>query len=517
MFIFYDLETSDLDKSYSQILQIGMIFADDDFNMMSSKDIRCKREPWIIPSPGALLTTGFTADDMKNAPNSHFELMQEVDRWIRSQNWPITFVGYNNIGFDEEFLQNCLHQTLHEPFLTVGRKTANDPANNRADVLTLVKTAHKYMPGVLKLEIDNGYGKPSMSLGNVARQNGVELSEDDAHEAIADVKATIAIAKLIRTAAPEIYDQWLKLAPKSGVDEFLSNEQVFTYQNYNNNYIATSITDNNKFKNEHVVFDLSQDPTEYLEMSVDELTEVLKNKDIKKSDKPFQVVKKNKQPILMPISMSDAVISENVDMSLMEERANLIKANKQFQNNIAQAAANALPVYDKAKDIEKQIYDFPPNKVKWALNKWMKSFRESDWDKRVELIKEFDVKFKDDIKDSPSIKRFNQFAKRLMYSEAQNKMTDKGVQAFAGALLSRLTNEDLDVPHMTLPKARAQLEKIEEERASGTPRWQEVTDTQIRSLKLFYTSIEKELNIAAKKSTPDIVQKTTTKKSGLNK
>src|SRR5690606_19080980 len=50
----------------------------------------------------------------------------------------------------------------------------------------------------------------------------------------------------------------------------------------------------------------------------------------------------------------------------------------------------------------------------------------------------------------------------------------------------------LKAPYMTVAKARKELEQIERERTAGKPRWKDVTDTQIRSLKLYYTSMEKE-------------------------
>jgi len=59
-------------------------------------------------------------------------------------------------------------------------------------------------------------------------------------------------------------------------------------------------------------------------------------------------------------------------------------------------------------------------------------------------------------------------------------------------IASRLLNPDPKAPYMTIAKARKELEQIERERAAGKPRWKEVTDTQIRSLKLYYTAMEKE-------------------------
>ena len=77
MYIFYDTETTGLDKDFSQILQIALVFTDDKLNILSSKKIECRRSPWVVPTPGAMLTTGFVPDDLKNNPYSHFEMTKQ--------------------------------------------------------------------------------------------------------------------------------------------------------------------------------------------------------------------------------------------------------------------------------------------------------------------------------------------------------------------------------------------------------------------------------------------------------
>src|SRR3989304_1097145 len=118
MFVFYDTETTGLDKDFTQILQIALAFTDDDLNILSSKKLECRTSPWVVPSPGALLTTRFAPDDLKNNKYSNYEMMQEVKAWICEQHWPLTFVGYNSIGYDEPVLAQNLYQNLLDQGLT---------------------------------------------------------------------------------------------------------------------------------------------------------------------------------------------------------------------------------------------------------------------------------------------------------------------------------------------------------------------------------------------------------------
>jgi len=506
VYIFYDLETSDLDRDFAQIFQIAMVFADDDMNMLSSKDLKCKKLPWIVPSPGAMLITGFTPDDLKKTKMTHLEMMDEVDAWVRSQHWPLTFIGYNSLKFDEPVLRQGLHQTLHDPFLTTGRKNWGDTPNGRADVMNMVKAVHMFAPGTLKLDIKTPSGNPSMTLGNVCAQNGVPLAEEDAHDALVDVKATIGVAKLIKTAAPEIFKQMMSLTTKDSVDQFLKTTDVFAYGQcpYGEYHasITTSITDNKTYNGENIVFDLSFDPKEFLDLSVDEIADLMKQRYDDKYKQPFQAVQKNSQPILLPVDQADAIRPAELDDKTLKKRLALIKNNPDFRDKVAKAAAKARPVFKAGDEIEQKIYDFPNSTVRRQLDTWINEFKSADWSERVDLINGFSKKFEQGIKKQPSLKRYMQFAQRVVYADAPEKMSESRRNAYAKAIYARMTSDDQETHIVTTKRAREELVEIEKARADGAPQWKHVTDTQVRSLKLFYTSLEREFKESSEKKPP---------------
>lgn len=511
MYIFYDLETSGLNQNFSQIFQIAMVFADDELNMLSSKDLKSRRLPWVVPSPGAMLITGFTADDLKKAPMSHFEMMAETNKWVRSQHWPLTFIGYNSLGFDEPVLRQNLHQTLHDPYLSTGRKSWGDEPNKRADVFNMVQATFLYAPGTLKLKEKTPSGRPSLSLGNVARQNGVNLSEEEAHDALADVKATIGVAKVIKAAAPEIWKQMMSLTTPKGVDDFLKNTPIFAHsQRWYGDYkssLMTPVADREGYGTEHTAFDLSFDPAKYMDLSVDELAELMKVRGDESFDQPLRSIRKNTHPVLMPLDMADPIRTKDMpDDKTLKARADMVANNKDFQKKIAKAAAKAHP-FDNAgqvQEIEQMIFEFPDKSVRKELDQWMADFRAGDWDQKFELVKEFPKQFEWAIKKQPPLKRFVQFGQRILFADAPDKMSAEKYEAYAAGIHKRLTNENDDVGYMTLNKARAELAEIETLRADGDEKWAHVTDTEIRSLKLYYTAMEKEFATATpKKPTAD--------------
>jgi exodeoxyribonuclease-1 len=505
MYIFYDTETSGLEKDFSQILQIALVFTDDDMNILSSKKIDCRRSPWVVPSPGALLTTGFTPDDLKNSKNTSYEMMHEVDQWLRARYWPVIFSGYNTLGYDEPVLSQNFHQNLLDPFLTTLASKNNGGTNSRSDMMVMVKAVVAYMPGALTLKTKNDFGSVSLSLINVAEQNGVNLSHEDAHDAMNDIKATIGVAKMLKKTAPQIWDQMTKLSSEKGVQDFLANNKLFThaYVVYGKaqSAVATAVTTRPEDKTA-VMFDLSYDPAPYQAMSVEELKDVI----LKQSErvpygqprppKPFRMAQEDAQPILMPMDLSEAVIPAKFDEKVAEARADAIKADAQFRQKLAQAASLAYAAQNPgpAKPQPEQLMNTPlsaPTKAK--LEQWMKEYNATtEWQENARLIDDFYTRFEDELKTEPEIRRYVQFAGRILFEHDPEQLSEDKREKMNGYIAAHILTPDLKVPQMTIAKARQELAQIEQERADGKARWAEVSDTQIRSLKLYYTAIEKE-------------------------
>jgi exodeoxyribonuclease-1 len=68
-------ETTGTCTSFDQILQFAAVRADDELNVFDTFDVRCRLLPYVVPAPGALLTTGVTVADITSCPLSHFEMM----------------------------------------------------------------------------------------------------------------------------------------------------------------------------------------------------------------------------------------------------------------------------------------------------------------------------------------------------------------------------------------------------------------------------------------------------------
>lgn len=488
MFIFYDTETTGLNRDFDQILQIALVFTDENLNVLSSKKLECRRSPWSIPSPGAMLITGFTPDDLKSAKISHAQMMAEVVGWTKGRHWPVIFAGYNTLGFDEGIFAANLEQTLHDQGLTTATNPYNNKLNGRFDVFSVVKAAYAYMPGALKLDEKNEYGSVKLSLMSVAEQNGVVLSAHDAHDAMNDIRATLDLAKVIRKVAPDLWDQMTRMSTRAGVDKFIAAHPVFTHSIVTvgkvNAGVVCPVADG-------VFFDLTQDPTKVMAMSEDELVNVF----TQKGPRPFRTYNAAEQPILMPLDQSDAVLPKDFNEALAQSRAQLIASDPAFMARVAKAremvAAQAVKPAPVQPELSGGVAIDPAVQLK--LNQWKKDFLEApDWKSAAAIVDRFysDLGCAEGAK--PELRRFANFAGRLVYEHAPECLSADKLKKMREYIAKRVLATDTNVAWPTIPKARKELEQIEQERQSGSSKWKHVQDKDIRALKLYYTALEKE-------------------------
>jgi exodeoxyribonuclease-1 len=209
-FAFFDLETSGLSVHYDQIIQIAAIRADNTFaepvDGRGQFSFRARRRPHITPSPAAMLATGLRPADLETGL-PQFDVVFDAAERLRS--WGATvFAGFNSLRFDEPFLRHRLFENLEAPYLT------QTSGSTRVDFLRVAQAVAVLAPGALRIPV-NQDGMRSFALGGLVRANAIAFPEETAHEALADVKATMALARLIRARAPQVLAETLALADKA--------------------------------------------------------------------------------------------------------------------------------------------------------------------------------------------------------------------------------------------------------------------------------------------------------------
>src|SRR5262249_11073698 len=259
-FVFYDTETTGKDRYFDQILQFAAIKTDDDLNPIETFNVRCRLLPHVVPSPGALLATGVSAADLTSAPLSHFEMMRQVrtkmNDWCREG---AIFIGWNSMRFDEALLRQAYYQSLLPVYQT------NTNGNGRADAMRMAQVVAACIPNAIAVPIE-GRCKRTFKLELVAEANGIRL--DNAHEALADAEATLAIAQLLKQRAPQIWRPLVANARKAKILQLMEDNPVLllseTFGGTPFNMMVAPISASCNNPNEWALFDLQFDPEQLL-------------------------------------------------------------------------------------------------------------------------------------------------------------------------------------------------------------------------------------------------------------
>ncbi len=435
-YVFNDTETTGTETTFDQILQFAAIRTDDDLNELERFNIRCRLLPHIIPSPIALRVTRVTPA-MLTDPDlpSHYEMIRQIrDKLLQ---WsPATFIGFNSISFDENLLRQALFQTLHPPYLT------NTNGNARSDVLRMAYAASVYTPDAMVVPSDDR-GRQVFRLEEIAPANG--YNHEVAHEAMADVTATIYIARLIRDCAPVIWKAMDGATTKDAVKNYVATESLFSLtENYFGriySWLVTPCGQNPQDAGQLAVFDLFFDPDDYRSLSVENLVSVLNA-----SSKAIRSLRTNRQPIMMPAGNAPAGTKAlQIPPDERRRRVEVIQRDPDFQARVGQAQARRFADEDPPAYVEQRIYDSFPNAADEAR---MEQFHQADWGDRSALAAQI---------EDPSI---SEFARRLIYFESPEMLTDAQSAELSAWMANRVLTEDKIVPWMTVRKALRETDAL---------------------------------------------------------
>ena len=141
-FLFYDFETSSSNKAWGQIIEIGAILTDDDLNELDRFEAKCRLAPGVIPEAMSLIVSNTTPKRLKETNLSHYQMVRQfvekLKKWGKT-----TYIGWNNIDFDQIFWRHTLFQSLEYPFAS----TVN--GNKEGDLINLARAANLYYPGTV--------------------------------------------------------------------------------------------------------------------------------------------------------------------------------------------------------------------------------------------------------------------------------------------------------------------------------------------------------------------------------
>ena len=436
--VFYDFETCSSNVSYGQIIQAAAVLVNDNFQELDRFEGRCKLSPGIVPEAMALLINKTTPKILKETNLSHYQMLRQlVDKFKEWKN--STFIGYNSINFDEEFLRRTLFKNLEYPYLT------NTNGNERGDLFSLARACHLYYPDCIKTPISDK-NNPVFKLEKLAPIN--DIKHDKAHSAMGDVLATIEIAKLLSKKAPNVWKASLMTTNKDKSFQLIKNEQLFCTDFF---YYGKSVPFILTFVCQHpqwgypMCFDLKADPSYYFNLSIQEL-----KKELDKKPKVIRTIKHKKHPIIM--NPSYGINFDNykqLGVNKLKQRAKLIRENKEFAKKVASILddeARERQELESQEDVypEESIYkQFPSDHD----NKIMPEFHKADWKDKFSVLQ----KFKDE--------RMQYFGKKILYEESPQSLPKEEYNSVHKEIASRILSIN-EEKWNTIPRTYSEIDTL---------------------------------------------------------
>jgi len=216
----------------------------------------CQPAPDYLPDPESCLLTGITPQQCLAQGQPEHAFAAAIEAQLAR---PGTVgVGYNSIRFDDEVTRHLFWRNLMDPYAREWRDGCG-----RWDLLDVVRCMRALRPdGIVWPQHEDG--KPSLKLEHLSQANG--LLHDAAHDALSDVRATIALARLIRDRQPRLWDFCLRLRRKEAVLDEIGANRPFLHVSgmfapeRGGLALVWPLGPHPTNRNELIVWDLSADP-----------------------------------------------------------------------------------------------------------------------------------------------------------------------------------------------------------------------------------------------------------------
>lgn len=360
-FFFYDLETSGLDAREDRIMQFAGQRTDLELNPIGEPvNLLIKLADDTLPSPGAIAVTKITPQSTQNGLTEAEFCRYATDEIFTRGTCAL---GYNSVRFDDEFMRHLFWRNFYEPYEWQWKD-----GRSRWDLLDVVRLTRALRPEGInwptqEKEIEKDGKKQTIEVKTnrlelITKLNHIE--HEHAHDALADVCATIAVAKLIKEKQPQLFSYLFKMRDKRLVAKLVNLENpvpfVYACGRYSSEYDKTTVAfPVAPVKNGNVlVWDLRYNIAEYAGAKKGDVEQDQKSLYPKLKELRF-----NHCPAVAPIGVLDKDNGwEKIGLSKEIIDQNL-KSLLQHQDIIARACAEIenRPEFPPAIDAESALYD----------------------------------------------------------------------------------------------------------------------------------------------------------------
>ena len=295
----YDFETFGSNPRRCRAAQFAGLRTDENLKPLGEPLVLyCKPAGDFLPDPMSCLITGITPRKALEAGVHEAEFITRIKQEFSK---PGTCVaGYNNIRFDDELTRQLLYRNFFDPYEHEWRN-----GNSRWDIIDMTRLCAAARPeGVNWPRSEDG--TMNYRLSELSRANGLE--HESAHDALSDVRATIALAGLIRERQPRLFEYVYRLRRKdragAQVDLLTRKPILHVSGKYPPRLGCLALVipagAHPVNKNGVVVYDLRVDPRQWEGLSAEQLAAQLftPGEELEGERLPLKVVSMNRCPVV---------------------------------------------------------------------------------------------------------------------------------------------------------------------------------------------------------------------------
>lgn len=360
-FLFHDYETFGTSPALDRPAQFAAIRTDHMLNVTGDPEvIFCKPADDYLPQPQSVMITGITPQKALSQGINEAEFARHIHSLFTVPHTCV--IGYNNIRFDDEVTRHIFYRNFYDPYAWSWQNH-----NSRWDLLDVMRACYALRPNGINWPEENEDGLPSFRLEHLTKANGIEHA--NAHDAMADVYATIAMAKLVKTHQPKLFDYlWhyrhkQKLATLIDVPQMTPLVHVsgmFGALRGNTSWVAPLAwhPDN---RNAVIMVDLAGDISPLLELDVDTLRERLYTPKAQRDNDtavPIKLVHLNKCPVLAQANTLRPEDAERLGIDRRRCFTNLktLQGTPQVREKVVSLFADAEP-FVPSQNVDAQLYN----------------------------------------------------------------------------------------------------------------------------------------------------------------
>ncbi len=319
-YYWHDYETWGATPSVDRPSQFAGVRTDEALNIIGEPlVIYCCPPDDVWPHPEACLVTGILPHVAKEKGVSECEFIARIHAELAQAG--TCGVGYNSLRFDDEVTRYTLYRNFYDPY---EREWKN--GNSRWDIIDMVRLVYALRPeGIEWPMIDD---KPSFKLELLTAANGI--SHQSAHDAYSDVEATIALARLVKTKKPALYDYVVANRSKHAAGAMIDIRACKPLLHISSKFPAergcagliAPLAMHPKNKNAVIVYDLAVDPTPLASLSAEAIhARVFTRQDELPEGEariPLKLVHLNKCPILATTKLLDDAAAQRLGIDKRE-------------------------------------------------------------------------------------------------------------------------------------------------------------------------------------------------------